>query len=127
MFKKNISIMISAAVILSLLLFTACSHDTEYRSSASSEEKKLYSDHHDKDGDDLHYLRSSADDIGMDEAIDIAVSKVPGASSSDVTEIERDYDNGRIEYEGELWYNGYEYEFEIDAATGNILKWEIDN
>ena len=26
--------------------------------------------------------------------------------------------------EGEIFYNGMEYEFEIDADSGNILKWE---
>ena len=41
-------------------------------------------------------------------------------------EIEREIDGGRIEYEGSIWYGGYEYEFEIDGSTGNILQWEID-
>ena len=27
-------------------------------------------------------------------------------------------------YEGDILYNRMEYELEIDAETGNVLKWE---
>ena len=30
-------------------------------------------------------------------------------------------------YEGELIYNGTEYEFKIDAATGTVLEWESES
>lgn len=66
-------------------------------------------------------------DIGMDAVISIVLDRVPGATKNDINELECEYDDGRIEYEGELYYNGYEYEFEVDGATGNILKWEIDD
>ena len=66
-------------------------------------------------------------DIGMDAVISIVLDRVPGATKNDIDELECEYDDGRVEYEGELEYNGYEYEFEIDGATGNILKWEIDD
>ena len=26
-------------------------------------------------------------------------------------------------YEGEIIYDGVEYEFEIDAQTGNVIEW----
>ena len=45
---------------------------------------------------------------------------------SNVTEFNRDYDHGRLEYEGEIHYNGYEYDFEIDADTGTFTKWEVE-
>ena len=32
----------------------------------------------------------------------------------------------RDRYEGEIHYNGYEYDFEIDADTGTITKWEVE-
>ena len=54
------------------------------------------------------------------------LAKVPGAAAGDIKEIEMEREHGRIEYEGELWYDGYEYEFEVDGSTGNIIKWEID-
>ena len=69
----------------------------------------------------------NAGDIGRNAVISMVLERVPGATKSDISELEREYEDGRIEYEGELNYNGYEYEFEIDGATGNILKWEIDD
>ena len=71
--------------------------------------------------------QSGVTDIGMDQAMAIAVARIQGATADNVMEIERDVDDGRIEYEGSIWYGGYEYEFEIDGSTGNILKWEIDD
>ena len=65
--------------------------------------------------------------ISEDEAINTILGKVPGASRSDIVSFGREYDDGRWIYEGELRYNGLEYEFEIDAQTGNILEWEIDD
>ena len=66
-------------------------------------------------------------DIGYERVKAIVLSKVAGASESDIYELECEYDDGRLEYEGSLYYNGYEYEFEIDGTTGNILQWEIDD
>ena len=66
-------------------------------------------------------------DIGVKGAKAIALDMIPGASESDIREIEKEHDDGRLKYEGEIYYDGYEYEFEIDGATGNILKWEIDD
>ena len=58
---------------------------------------------------------SSVEAISSDEAVQSALARVPG-----------DYENGRLEYEGEIHYNGYEYDFEIDADTGTITKWEVE-
>lgn len=70
---------------------------------------------------------AGSSDIGYERVKAIVLSKVAGASESDIYELEREYDDGRLEYEGNLYYNGYEYEFEIDGTTGNILQWEIDD
>lgn len=61
--------------------------------------------------------------ISMEEAQNIALERVPGATAQDMS-IELDYDDGWYIYEGDILYNRTEYEFEIDANTGNILKWE---
>ena len=37
------------------------------------------------------------------------------------------YDDGRYEYDIEFYTNGFEYSYEIDAFTGEILKSEKDN
>lgn len=52
-----------------------------------------------------------------------------GLASANVTwkKVKPDYDDGRLIYEGEFIYNNMEYEFEIDAATGMILDWEVES
>ena len=69
---------------------------------------------------------SSVEAISSDEAVQSALARVPGATVTNVNEFNRDYENGRLEYEGEIHYNGYEYDFEIDADTGTITKWEVE-
>ena len=69
---------------------------------------------------------SSVEAISSDEAVQRALARVPGATVANVTEFNRDYENGRLEYEGEIHYNGYEYDFEIDADTGTFTKWEVE-
>ena len=59
-------------------------------------------------------------------AKEIALAKVPGATTANIYEFKLDRDDGRMVYEGEIWYNGWEYEFEIDASTGSIIGWDID-
>ena len=36
-------------------------------------------------------------------------------------------DDGRQIYEGEIYYNRMEYEFEIDASTGTIIEWSAEH
>ena len=69
---------------------------------------------------------SSVEAISSDEAVQSALARVPGATIANVTEFNRDYNHGRLEYEGEIHYNGYEYDFEIDADTGTFTNWEVE-
>lgn len=62
--------------------------------------------------------------ITADKAKELALARVKGATLNDIREFKTDYDDGRTEYEGKIIYDGVEYEFEIDAATGNFLDWE---
>lgn len=64
--------------------------------------------------------------ITEQEAIELALSQVPGASENDLVEFETDYDDGRTEYEGKIRYDGMEYEFEIDAYSGAFRSWEAE-
>lgn len=57
------------------------------------------------------------------EATDIVLKKVNGATK-DMVVLHQDMDDGMLLYEGKLLYNGTEYEFEINAYTGDIIKWE---
>lgn len=65
---------------------------------------------------------SSGVAISQDEAVQIALDRVSGATAQDVR-IELDRDDGRYKYEGEIIYNNMEYDFEIDANSGTILEW----
>ena len=64
--------------------------------------------------------------ITADRAKEIALAEVPGATVNDIYEFEVDRDDGRLEYEGTIWYNGVEYEFTIDGYSGAIRSWEAD-
>lgn len=75
---------------------------------------------------DVQQDPSSSTDIGLDKAKSIALSQVSGAAESDIVKAHREHDDGRLEYEIEIRYDGYEYEFKIDAATGQILGSESD-
>ena len=78
----------------------------------------------DRDDDDDRNRGSNADvAISREEAIDIALAKVSGATESDIR-IELDHDDGRYKYEGDIIYERVEYDFEIDANSGDVISWE---
>lgn len=60
--------------------------------------------------------------ITQEEAVQIVLNRVEGAAEKDVR-IKLDEDDGRQIYEGEIYYNQTEYEFELNAQTGEILEW----
>lgn len=40
--------------------------------------------------------------------------------------VEKDYDDGRLEYDVEFYVNGVEYSCDIDIDTGNITDYDVD-
>ena len=82
-------------------------------------------DRDDDDRDDRNRTANANVAVSRDEAVKTALGKVSGATEKDVR-IELDYDDGRYRYEGDIIYNGIEYDFEIDADSGRILEWEED-
>ncbi len=64
--------------------------------------------------------------ITADQAKEIALEQVPGATTGDIYEFETDFDDGQLEYEGTIWYNGTEYEFTIDGYSGAIREWDAE-
>ena len=68
----------------------------------------------------------NSSDADLAKAKKTALAQVPGASESDIVKAHKDYDDGRQEYEVEIRYNGYEYDYEIDAETGNIISSDMD-
>ena len=71
---------------------------------------------------------SAAGDIGGAEAKAAALAHA-GLTESQVTTIwvERDWDDGYLEYDVDFWLGAVEYEFTIDGATGAVLKFEREN
>lgn len=63
-------------------------------------------------------------EITIEQAVQLVLERVPGATAEQVR-IEEDYDDGRRTYEGEVYYNQAEYEFEI-TSNGNFIEWSVD-
>lgn len=74
--------------------------------------------------------QAATEEITRDEAVSIALSHA-GVAQSDAKRLEVDYDrdNGVNEYEVSFDYNGYEYDYDINAQTGEIITHhkEIDD
>ncbi|MBR2883221.1 MAG: PepSY domain-containing protein [Clostridia bacterium] len=66
-------------------------------------------------------------EISEKEAKEIALKKLPEANESNIREFKKDYDDGKLFYEGKIVLGETEYEFEIDASNGNVVKWEKDS
>ena len=67
----------------------------------------------------------AAESITLEQATQLVLERIPGASASDVR-IYQEQDDGRTVYEGEAYYNHTEYEFEI-SSNGEFLKWGEDH
>lgn len=67
------------------------------------------------------------DYIGEEEAKAIAIDHA-GFSDADVrfSKVELDYDDGQKVYEIEFYREGNEYEYEINALSGKIVKYKMD-
>ena len=63
--------------------------------------------------------------VSLEEAAAIVQSKVPGAQAADAV-LREESGDGRGRYEGELFFEGMKYEFEIDPQTGIIFDWNAD-
>lgn len=73
---------------------------------------------------------TSGDDIGEAKAREIALADA-GLAEADVTfiKVNLDRDDGRLVYDVEFYSGNAEYDYEIDAATGDIVGYdsEIEN
>jgi uncharacterized membrane protein YkoI len=66
-------------------------------------------------------------DIGKDKAQTIALGHA-GYRADEVRRLrtERDFDDGRLEYEVEFFVGNIEYSYTIDAASGAVLEYEAE-
>ena len=72
-------------------------------------------------------LEKVAGGITEEEAVERALKHV-GLKKSDVNYVRShpDWEHGRHVYEIKFYQGGFEYEFDIDAKNGKILKFEKD-
>lgn len=102
-------------------------HEYEYDIDANTGEIISYSDEIEENmmyGNATGNPNSNNVAVSVEKASSTALSRVKGAKKSDIVKIKLDYDDGRPEYEGKIIYNNMEYDFEIDANTGEITSWE---
>ena len=75
-----------------------------------------------------HHSNGNSADVGEQTALNTALAHA-GVSQDQVydLEVQRDRDDGCLEYEIEFKTGGWEYEYTISAADGAILDYERDN
>lgn len=102
------------------------SGNTEYDYEISAETGEILSYDSDIEGWAAQSASlASGSAVTLEQARELVLERVPGAAASDV-QIEQERDDGRGIYEGEVYYDRTEYEFEIDASTGSFIKWSVD-
>lgn len=77
-----------------------------------------------KDADNNADTRKNNDFISVSQAKSAVTASHPGAK---IAEIELDFEGGKYVYEGEAYLNGREYDFKVDAKTGSLIKWKLDD
>ena len=82
---------------------------------------------HDDEHNETHHDTIVTSDIG-EEAAKSAAFRHAGVDAAKVyeLEVERDIDDGWLEYEIEFKYGSMEYEYKIDGTTGAVLEHEAD-
>lgn len=102
--------------------FTADGKEYDYEIDAATGEVLSY----DYDAERQTAAASGTASITEAEAKALVLAQVPGAAEENFLEFKTDYDDGRLEYEGELFYDGMKYEFTVDGYSGTIREWESE-
>ncbi len=74
--------------------------------------------------DDFQHALDSM--ITMEEAAESVIER-SGVDETFVQKIEFDWDEDEPEYKGEAFSEGFKYQFEIDAYTGDFDEWDVDD
>ena len=110
--------------------FSANGYEYDYEIDAKSGkvldvDKERVERDDDDDDDDDRAPANTANYIGKDKAKSTAFNHA-GVTSAKSVSVELDEDDGRYVYQVEFEANGYEYDYEIDAVSGKVLKAEKD-
>lgn len=79
------------------------------------------------DDDDWDKIVKYAPEISREEAVRIALTRVPGATVSHVEDTDLDEEGGRIVWEIEIEYLDVDYDVIIDAYSGEVISIEVDD
>lgn len=104
--------------------FFSGSHEYDYKIDAATGAILSYNIDYDK----FAVPDSLSNSIAIDEnaAKELALSKVPGATASDIR-IRLDYDGIRPIYVGTIIYGEMKHDFEISATDGTIYEWDAES
>ena len=80
---------------------------------------------YERDSRDAQAASSGSAVLSEEEIRGIVQKRVPGAPAENIF-LHLDEDDGRMEYEGTLFFDGMEYEFKIDAYSGSVTEWESE-
>lgn len=114
------------AAVYEVEFYTADYAEYDYEISAYTGEIVSY----DYDAEYYQKQQTTASGTGVsEEGARAAALEKAGLSASDVDYIavHLDRDDGRRIYEGKIYDGNLEYEFEIDAATGRIIEWDVES
>ena len=134
---------LAMVLVLALGVFAGCgqqgqaveqqAQDAQVQSQESAQAESQPADQAAQDQQNIIYEDGVAmnpadyDLISEEEAKQIALGKVEGAQTENLGRIDLDYDDRHWVYEGEIYLDEWEYEFEINAENGNIIGFEKDH
>ena len=64
--------------------------------------------------------------ISEDEVKEIIIKRITGSKKENIIRLKLDDDDGKIIYEGRMVYQNTEYNFKLDALTGEVISWEVN-
>ena len=99
--------------------------DKEYDYDIDAQTGEIRSKDMDID-EDFSKTKSAQTAVSEEEVKNMVMERVPQAVEENIR-MHLDYDDGRTIYEGSVICNGVEYDFEIDADSGEILEWEEEH
>ncbi|MCO7136915.1 PepSY domain-containing protein [[Clostridium] leptum] len=120
--SKKVFVLVTATV-LSLSLLAGCDTTAETNPTASNQVSTATTNVSMSE----NTSRTSTSYITEEEAKQIALTHA-GVAEEDTSflYVKQDYDDGRAEYDVEFFAGGKEYDYEIDASTGDILSSDFD-
>ena len=121
MYKRLIALLTAAMLVFA---FTGCGSSQE----EAVEEAPAAAEEVTEEAAEPEAEPAATDDIGIDKATEIALADA-GLAASDVqfTKQSAEIDDGVNIYEVEFVSGNTEYEYDIDAKTGNILSRDTDD